>query len=107
MSNFVGDTLTFYVKPSDTILKVKAQIMDQEGLKSLKFGLTNGTKILDNDLTVSYYKMKKSQPLSMLKSLKGGGEILILSWKSFMYSFIVFYVGIISLDLLIELVELI
>ena len=82
MSNFVGDTLTFYVKPSDTILKVKAQIMDQEGLKSLKFGLTNGIKILDNDLTVSYYKMKKSQPLGMFCSLKGGGKILILSWKS-------------------------
>ena len=81
--NFVGKTLTFDVKPSDAIIKVKVQIRDKEGTKSLKFRLVDGTKDLDNFLTVSYYKIKKSSTLHMLRWLKGGGNVLIFSWKSF------------------------
>ena len=83
VKNFTGKTLTFDVKPTDTIDNLKGQIKVKEGI-TFKFRLVTGGKQLEDNRIVSYYKIEKSSTLHMLRWLKGGGKVLIFSWKSFL-----------------------
>ena len=83
VKNFAGETLTFDVKPTDTIDNLKGQIKGQTKIKD-KFRLVTGGEQLEDNRIVSYYKIEKSSTLHMLRWLKGGGKVLIFSWKSFL-----------------------
>ena len=83
VKNLTGKTLTFDVKPTDTIDNLKGQIKGQTKIKD-KFWLVTGGKQLEDNRIVSYYKIEKSSTLHMLRWLKGGGKVLIFSWKSFL-----------------------
>ena len=81
VKNFEGETLTCIVKPTDTIDNLKGQIKVKEGI-TFKFSLVTGGHQLEDNRTVSDYNIEKETTLHMLHWIKGGGKILILSWKS-------------------------
>jgi hypothetical protein len=81
VKNFAGETLTFDVKPTDTIDNLKGQIKVKQGI-TFKFRLVTGGHQLEDNRTVSDYNIEKETTLHMLHWIKGGGKILILSWKS-------------------------
>ena len=81
VKNLVGETSTFNVKPSDTVDNLKGQIKVKEGI-TFKFRLVTGGHQLEDNRTVSDYNIEKETTLHMLHWIKGGGKILILSWKS-------------------------
>ena len=74
VKNFEGKTLTYIVKPTDTIDNLKGQIKVKAGIDNLKFSLVTGGHQLEDNRTVSDYNIEKETTLHMLHWIKGGGK---------------------------------
>ncbi len=73
VKTLTGKTLTFYVEPSDTILKVKLKVQDEEGIPPNEQKMVFAGKVLEHDRTLADYNINAESYLHIVLSLRGGG----------------------------------
>ena len=77
-----GNLITLDVETTDTIDNVKTKIMEDTDIPIFLQRLVFENKELKNG-KLSDYDIKNGTILAITLKLRGGGKVLILSWKSF------------------------
>ena len=77
-----GNLITLDVETTDTIDNVKTKIMEDTNIPIFLQRLVFENKEL-KDGKLSDYDIKNGTILAITLKLRGGGKVLILSWKSF------------------------
>jgi len=65
INNYIGELITLYVKPTDTIEKIKTMIKKREKIPINQQILTFNNIHLDNDFNLSYYNINKESILNL------------------------------------------
>ena len=71
MRTLTGKIITMEVDPYDTIEIVKAKIQDEEGIPPAQQRLIWAQKQLEDDYTLSYYKIHSEDTLYLVLKLRG------------------------------------
>jgi hypothetical protein len=72
IKNLNGKTVTYQVHPTDTILSVKRQVREKEGMSVPRIRLMYAGKILENDETLSNYNIPKESTFQLMFKFGGG-----------------------------------
>ncbi|CAB4395547.1 unnamed protein product [Rhizophagus irregularis] len=73
VQTLTGKSITICVDFSDTIYYVKEKIQDKEGIPLGQQKLIYAGMLLEDDCTLSDYKIKKESTLNLILRLRGGG----------------------------------
>jgi len=77
-----GNLITLDVETTDTIDNVKTKIMEETEMPRVLQRLIFEKKELKDECKLSDYDIKNGTILFITLKLRGGGKVLILSWKS-------------------------
>ena len=78
-----GNLITLDVETTDTIDNVKTKIMEDTEIPIVLQRLLFENKDLKDECKLSDYNIKNGSIIAITIKLRGGGKVLILSWKSF------------------------
>ena len=82
IQELTGNLITLDVETTDTIDNVKTKIMEDTEIPIVLQRLVFENKEL-KDGKLSDYNIKNGSIIAITMKFRGGGNILILSWKSF------------------------
>jgi len=82
VKTLTGKSIALDVEPSDTILEVKAQIQDKEGIPPDMQRLIYRDQLTD-DYTLDYYNIGNNVTLHLILSLNGGSMGIGFAFNSF------------------------
>ena len=82
IKELTGNLITLDVETTDTIDNVKTKIMEDTEIPIVLQRLVFENKELKDECKLSDYNIKNGTILAITLKLRGGGKVLILSWKS-------------------------
>ena len=83
IQELTGNLITLDVETTDTIDNVKTKIMEDTEIPIVLQRLLFENKDLKDECKLSDYNIKNGSIIAITMKLRGGGKVLILSWKSF------------------------